>query len=91
MSVVRAHSALHDDGNVVALGVEAVEAVPAVTVAEIVALAETEEVVAEPEPASFDLEEASTLAALRFYSSRSAAFRPSIRLTYVPRVNFGAP
>ncbi|HMA44549.1 MAG TPA: hypothetical protein VKO86_11050 [Gemmatimonadales bacterium] len=35
--------------------------------------------------------EASTLAALRFYSSRSPAFRPSIRLTYVPRVKFGAP
>lgn len=35
--------------------------------------------------------EASTLAALRFYSSRSTAFSPSIRLTYVPRVKFGAP
>lgn len=36
-------------------------------------------------------QEAGTLAALRFFSSRSTAFRPSIRLTYVPRVKFGAP
>lgn len=35
--------------------------------------------------------EAGSLAALRFYSSRSPAFRPSIRVTYVPRVKFGAP
>jgi hypothetical protein len=36
-------------------------------------------------------DEAGTLAALRLFSSRSPAFRPSIRLTYVPRVKFGAP
>lgn len=36
-------------------------------------------------------DEAGTLAALRLFSSRSTAFRPSVRLTYVPRVSFGAP
>ena len=36
-------------------------------------------------------DEAGTLAALRLFSSRSTAFRPSVRLTYVPRVKFGAP
>jgi hypothetical protein len=36
-------------------------------------------------------DEAGTLSALRFFSSRATAFRPSIRLTYVPRVKFGAP
>lgn len=35
--------------------------------------------------------EASSLAALRLFSSRSPAFRPSVRITYVPRVKFGAP
>ncbi|HEY6061588.1 MAG TPA: hypothetical protein VIV10_13440 [Gemmatimonadales bacterium] len=35
--------------------------------------------------------EASTLAALRLFSSRSSTFRPSVRITYVPRVKFGAP
>lgn len=32
-----------------------------------------------------------TLTALRFFSSRSPAFQPQLRLTYVPRVKFGAP
>lgn len=36
-------------------------------------------------------DEAGTLAALRLFSTRSPAFRPSIRITYVPRVKFGAP
>lgn len=35
--------------------------------------------------------EAGTLTALRFFSSRAPAFRPSIFLTYVPRVKFGGP
>lgn len=36
-------------------------------------------------------EEAGTLGALRFFSSHAPAFRPSVRITYVPRVKFGAP
>ena len=36
-------------------------------------------------------DEAGTLAALRYFSSRASAFRPSVRITYVPRVTFGAP
>lgn len=36
-------------------------------------------------------DEAGTLAALRFFSSRASGFRPSVRITYVPRVKFGAP
>jgi hypothetical protein len=35
--------------------------------------------------------EGGTFTTLRFYSSRNAAFRPMIRLTYVPRIKFGAP
>lgn len=35
--------------------------------------------------------EGGTFTTLRFYSSRNAAFRPMIRLTYVPRINLGAP
>jgi hypothetical protein len=35
--------------------------------------------------------EGATFTTLRFYSSRTAAFRPMIRLTYVPRINLGAP
>lgn len=35
--------------------------------------------------------EGGTFTTLRFYSSRTAAFRPMIRLTYVPRIKLGAP
>lgn len=35
--------------------------------------------------------EGASFSTLRFYSSRSAAFRPSILLTFVPRLKFGAP
>lgn len=35
--------------------------------------------------------EGGTFTTLRFYSSRSAAFRPLIRLTYVPRIKLGVP
>ncbi|HKE91623.1 MAG TPA: hypothetical protein VKB45_14920 [Gemmatimonadales bacterium] len=35
--------------------------------------------------------EGATFTTLRFYSSRTAAFRPVIKLTYVPRIKLGAP
>lgn len=35
--------------------------------------------------------EGGTFTTLRFYSSRTAAFRPLIRLTYVPRIKVGVP
>jgi hypothetical protein len=35
--------------------------------------------------------EGSTFSALRFFSSRTPARRPALRLTYVPRIRFGAP
>jgi len=35
--------------------------------------------------------EGGTFTTLRFYSSRTTAFRPMIRLTYVPRIKVGAP
>ena len=35
--------------------------------------------------------EGSTFTTLRFYSSRTQAFRPVIKLTYVPRIKLGAP
>lgn len=35
--------------------------------------------------------EGGTFTTLRFFSSRTPAFRPMIRLTYVPRVRLGAP
>ena len=35
--------------------------------------------------------EGSTFTTLRFFSSRTAAFRPVIKLTYVPRIKFGVP
>ena len=35
--------------------------------------------------------EGGTFTALRLYSSRAAAFRPALRLTYVPRIKFGLP
>ncbi len=35
--------------------------------------------------------EGGTFTTLRFYSSRTGAFRPMIRLTYVPRIKLGAP
>jgi len=35
--------------------------------------------------------EGSTFTTLRFYSSRTAAFRPVIKLTYVPHIKLGAP
>ncbi len=35
--------------------------------------------------------EGATFTTLRFYSSRTAAFRPVIRLTYVPHIKLGAP
>ena len=35
--------------------------------------------------------EVTDLAEIRFYPSRAAAFRPAIRLTYVPRYPFGKP
>ncbi|HEX4628647.1 MAG TPA: hypothetical protein VH137_07640, partial [Gemmatimonadales bacterium] len=35
--------------------------------------------------------EAADLAEIRFYPSRAAAFRPAIRVTYVPRFPFGKP
>lgn len=35
--------------------------------------------------------EGATFTTLRFYSSRTAAFRPVIKLTYVPRIKLGIP
>jgi hypothetical protein len=35
--------------------------------------------------------EAATFAEIRFYSSRAAAFRPALHITYVPRFKFGVP
>ena len=35
--------------------------------------------------------EGSTFTTLRFYSSRTAAFRPLLKLTYVPRIKLGVP
>ena len=35
--------------------------------------------------------EGATFTTLRFYSSRTAAFRPVIKLTYVPHIKLGAP
>jgi hypothetical protein len=35
--------------------------------------------------------EGSTFTTLRFYSSRTAAFRPVVKLTYVPHIKLGAP
>lgn len=35
--------------------------------------------------------EGSTFTTLRFYSSRTAAFRPVLKLTYVPHIKLGAP
>ena len=35
--------------------------------------------------------EAGSFTTIRFFSSRTAAFRPGLRLTYVPRVKFGTP
>lgn len=35
--------------------------------------------------------EGATFTTVRFYSSRTAAFRPMIKLTYVPRIKLGAP
>jgi hypothetical protein len=38
-----------------------------------------------------DAGEAGTFTTMRFFSSRSPAFRPGLRLTYVPRTKFGTP
>jgi hypothetical protein len=38
-----------------------------------------------------DRQEGSTLTVLRFFSSRTPGLRPALRLTYVPRIKFGAP
>lgn len=38
-----------------------------------------------------DGSEAGTFTALRLFSTRAPAFQPALRLTYVPRVKFGAP
>jgi hypothetical protein len=35
--------------------------------------------------------EGTTLTTLRFFSSRTPAFQPTLRVTYVPRIKFGAP
>jgi hypothetical protein len=35
--------------------------------------------------------EGATFTTLRFYASRTAAFRPVLKLTYVPHIKLGAP
>ena len=39
----------------------------------------------------FEAGEAGSFTTLRFFSSRTPAFRPGLRLTYIPRVKFGTP